>query len=112
MYKISRFGMEIIQNTNNDFEYYINRTIMFPGSNGFNSFYKVITHTDKMFCIRKIKTETKLYKTNYDETTNTNSNIYEVKLSDEFDNEKIRKIRKTSIHKYPVIYCSIVQYEA
>ena len=100
--------MEIVQSEDND---YTNRIIMIPKKNELNSFYKVINHTDKMFCIRKIITETNLYKTNYDEITNEESNIYEAKLSDEFENEKIIKIRKTSINKYPIIYCSIVQYE-
>ncbi len=103
--------MEIIQSKDNDDNYYINRTIMFPESDGLNSFYKVIKHTDKMFCIRKIKTETNLYKTNYDEITNEVTKVYQAKLSDEFENEKIRKIRKPSINKYSVIYCSFVQYE-
>lgn len=103
--------MEIIQSKDNDDNYYINRTIMFPESDGINSFYKVITHTDKMFCIRKIKTETILYKTVYDEITNEDTKVYQAKLSDEFANEQIRKIRKTSINKYSIIYCPFVQYE-
>lgn len=103
--------MEIIQSNDNDDNYYVNRTIMVPESNGLNSFYKVIKHTDKMFYLRKIKTETKLYKINYDEITNEESNVYEAKLSDEFENDTLKKIRKTSITKYPVIFCVIVQYE-
>lgn len=97
--------MQVIHYEDNDDNYYINRIIMIPEMNGLNSFYKVITHTNKMFCIQKLKTETSLYKTNED------SNVYQAKILDEFENEKIRKIRKTSIDKYPVIYCVIVQYE-
>ena len=103
--------MEIIQSKDNTDDDYINRTIMFPESDGINSFYKVITHTNKMFCIRKIKTETKLYKTMYDEITNEKTKVYQAKLTDEFEDEKIREIRKTSIHNYSVIHCSFVQYE-
>jgi hypothetical protein len=103
--------MEIIQSKDNNDDYYINRTIMVPENDGLNSFYKVINHTDKMFCIRKIKTETNLYKTNFDEITNEATKVYQAKLSDDFENENIKKIRKTSIHKYSVIYCSLVQYE-
>jgi len=104
--------MEIIESQDNDDNYYINRIIMIPDSDRLNSFYKVVKCTDKMFCIRKIKTDTNLYKINYDKFTNeVTSKVYQAKLSDEVENEKIKTIRKTSINKYSVIYCSIVQYE-
>ncbi len=103
--------MEIIQNKDNDDSYYINRTIMIPDSNGLNNFYKVIKHTNKMFYIRKIKVETTLYKTNYDEITNEATKIYQAKLLEDFESEKLKRIRKTNINNYSVIYCSIVQYE-
>lgn len=64
-----------------------------------------------MCCIRKIKTETKLCKINYDEITKEESKVYEAKLTEDFENDSVKKIRKTSINKYPVIYCPIVQYE-
>jgi hypothetical protein len=44
-----------------------------------------------MFCIRKIKTETNLYKTNFDEITNEATKVYQAKLSDDFENENIKK---------------------
>ncbi len=103
--------MEIIQIKNNNDNDYINTTIMIPDSNGLNSFYKVIKYTDKMFCLKKIKTDTNLHKINYDEITNKKTNVYQAKLLDEFENDKIKKIKKTSINKYPIIYCTIIQYE-
>jgi len=105
--------MEVIQSNYNDDDdnLYINRIIMIPERDGFNHFYKIVSHTTKMFCVRKILAETNLYNTIYDEITNEESKIYEAKITDEFENNKIKKIRKTSINKYPVIYCKIVQYE-
>ena len=103
--------MEIIQNKDNNDDYYIGTTIMIRDRNGLNSFYKVIKYIDEMFYIRKIKTETNLYKINHNEIKNKQSNVYEAKLLDEFENEKFKKIKKINIHKYPIIYCSIIQYE-
>ena len=80
--------MDIIQNKVNDYNCYINTTIMIPDSDGLNSFYKVIKDTEKMFYIRKIYTETILYKTIFDEITKQESKIYQAKLSHDFDNEK------------------------
>lgn len=103
--------MEITITTITHDDYYINRTIMISEKDGLNSFYKVIKHTDKMFYIKKIKTETKLIKTYYDDNNNEESKVYEAKLSDEFENDNIKKIKKTSINKYSVIFCLIVQYK-
>lgn len=107
--------MEITSlNYDSDAEY-INKIIMIPNSDGaLNSFYKIIRFTDKMFHLKKMKDETTLKKTYFDEEDNRDTNIYEAKILDEFyspENIIDKRIRKTNITKYPVIIVSFVQYE-
>jgi len=81
---------------------YINRRIMMMDKDGKrNSFYRVVRSTDKMFCLRRLKCETKMVR----------PNTYEAKISNEYEAEKERRIRKANIVKYSQIYCLFVQYE-
>jgi hypothetical protein len=81
---------------------YINRNIMMPNKDGkHNSFYRVVRSTNKMFCLRRLKCATTMLR----------PTTFEVKISNEYEDEKERRIRKANIVKYQWIYCSIVQYE-
>lgn len=94
---------------------YINKIIMIQDfGTPFNSFYKIIRATNKMFHLKKLKAETTLKKTYFDKEDNTDTNIYEAKLTNEFhsaENIIDKRISKNNIQKYPVIITSFVQYE-
>ncbi len=66
-----------------------------------NSFYRVVRSTNKMFCLRRLKCTTTMLR----------PTTFEVKISNEYEDEKERRIRKANIVKYQWIYCSLVQYE-
>lgn len=104
--------MEIEHIVNAEDSFYLNRIIMIEDKDGKqNSFYKVIRFTNKMFVIRKIKAQTVLTRT-YTDDDSTLVNVYDAKISDEFEPEsKEEKIKKTCISKYPIIYTCLVQYE-
>lgn len=104
--------MEIEPITDAEDSFYVNRIIMIKDKDGKqNSFYKVIRFTNKMFVIRKIKTQTVLTK-RYTDDNSTLVNVFNVKISDEFEPEyKEKKIKKTCVSKYPIIYTYLVQYE-
>jgi hypothetical protein len=107
--------MEISPTKYENDEQYINRIIMIPDYDGaLNSFYKIIRSTNKMFCLKKMKAETKFIKTYFDKDENTDTNIYEAKISDKFyniSNTIDRRIRKTNVNKYSVIITSFIQYK-
>lgn len=85
---------------------YINRRIMMLDKDGKrNSFYRVVRSTEKMFCLRRLKCETKIVRE--DNVTTT----YEAKISNEYEAEKERRIRKANIVKYSQVYCLFIQYE-
>jgi len=85
---------------------YINRRIMMLDKDGkHNSFYRVVRSTEKMFCLRRLKCETKIVREDNMLTT------YEAKISNEYDADKERRIRKANIVKYEQVYCLFVQYE-
>jgi len=85
---------------------YINRRIMMLDKDGkHNSFYRVVRSTEKMFCLRRLKCETKIIREDNMLTT------YEAKISNEYEAEKERRIRKANIVKYEQVYCLFVQYE-
>lgn len=76
-----------------------------------NSFYKVIKITEKMFYTKKMKTQTELIKTWTDEDLSV-VNTYKAQIFEEFEPDvKEKKIRKTDINNYPIIYTRIVQYD-
>ncbi len=108
--------MEQIPYEINHYEQYVNSIIMIPNKdNKLNSFYKIIQSTKTYFFVKKMKCETKLVNTN-DNNDNSDNNvptkIYEVSISGEFENNILKRVKKTSIgNKYPVIICSVVQYE-
>jgi hypothetical protein len=107
--------MEITPLVYDSDEEYINQIIMIPNSDGaLNSFYKIIRFTDKMCHLKKIKDETILKKTYFDEENNRDTNIYEAKILKEFvtpENIIDKRIRKINIKNYSVIFVSFVQYE-
>ena len=81
---------------------YINRRIMMLDKDGkHNSFYRVVRSTNKMFCLRRLKCTTKILR----------PTTFEAKISNEYEDEKERRIRKANIVKYDQIYCLFVQYE-
>jgi len=82
---------------------YEGRVIMISGKKE-NNFYRVTGSTEKMFCIRKIKCETRIVREDEDGI------VYEAKIGEEYE-EETRKIIKKNIVKYPWIYCIIIQYE-
>jgi hypothetical protein len=91
-------------------EQYINNIVMIPEKNkklnGFG-FYKIIKSSEKSFFAKKMKCETKAVNTSKTKT-------YEVNISSDFENENdlFKRIKKTSVdNKYPIIICSVVQYE-
>lgn len=85
---------------------YINRRIMMLDKDGkHNSFYRVVRSTKKMFCLRRLKCETKIVREDNMLTT------YEAKISNEYEADKERRIRKANITKFSQIYCMIVQYD-
>ncbi len=114
--------MEQIPYEINHYEQYVNSIIMIPNKdNKLNSFYKIIQSTKTYFFVKKMKCETKLVNPtdNIDNSDNSNNNeynvptkIYEVYISSEFENDILKRVKKTSIgNKYPIIICSVVQYE-
>lgn len=85
---------------------YINRRIMMLDKDGkHNSFYRVVRSTKKMFCLRRLKCSTKIVREDNMLTT------YEAKISNEYEADKERRIRKANIVKYEQVYCLFVQYE-
>ncbi len=101
-------------------DYCLGRIIMVPDKDYIlyhdilYSFYKIFKITDKMFYIKKMKSETKFIKMSEDEKTNTPTKIYEAVISKDFDedtNKSIRRIKKENITNYSITICSIVQYE-
>ena len=85
---------------------YINRRIMMLDKDGkHNSFYRVVRSTNKMFCLRRLKCVTKILREDNMLTT------YEAKISNEYEDEKERRIRKANIVKYEQVYCLFIQYE-
>lgn len=85
---------------------YINRRIMMLDKDGKrNSFYRVVRNTEKMFCLRRLKCETKMVREDNASIT------YEAKISNEYEAEKERRIRKANIVKYHQVYCLFVQYD-
>lgn len=102
--------MEVIHYETENNEYYINSIVMIPNKeNDMNGFYKIIKFSDHFFHLRKMKCETRMCKMN----DNTKTKVYEAIISTEFEEDNhCKKIRKTSINqKYPIILCSVVQYE-
>ena len=83
---------------------YINRIFMVP-HRPHNRFYRIVRSTDKMFCLRRLKCETKIVREDNMLTT------YEAKISNEYEADKERRIRKANITKFSQIYCMIVQYD-
>jgi len=79
---------------------YINRIFMVP-HRPHNRFYRIVRSTDKMFCLRRLKCATEM----------VHPTTLEAKIEDEYEDEAERRIRKTSIVKFPQIYCMIVQYD-
>ena len=89
-------------------EQYMNNIVMIPEKNkklnGFG-FYKIIKSSEKYFFANKMKCETKSVNTNKNKT-------YEVNISSDFENDLFKRIKKTSVNnKYPIVICSVVQYE-
>jgi hypothetical protein len=89
-------------------EQYMNNIVMIPEKNkklnGFG-FYKIIKSSEKYFFAKKMKCETKSVNTNKNKT-------YEVNISSDFENDLFKRIKKTSVNnKYPIVICSVVQYE-
>ena len=81
---------------------YINRRIMMLDKDGkHNSFYRVVRSTNKMFCLRRLKCVTKMLR----------PNTFEAKISNEYEDEKERRIRKANKVKYSQICCLFIQYE-
>ena len=105
--------MEQIPYEINHYEQYVNSIIMIPNKdNKLNNFYKIIQSTKTYFFVKKMKCETKLVNTNDNNDNNEASKIYEVSISSEFENDILKRVKKTSIgNKYPIIICSVVQYE-
>jgi hypothetical protein len=102
-------------------DYCIGRIIMVPYKDDIlsdddilYSFYKIVKITDKMFYIKKMKSETKFIKMCEVEEGNTPTKIYEAVISKDFDEDSDkseRRIKKENITKYSISICSIVQYE-
>ncbi len=91
-------------------EQYMNNIVMIPNKNkklnGFG-FYKIIKSSEKYFFAKKMKCETKAVNISKTKT-------YQVNISSDFEDENdlFKRIKKTSVdNKYPIIICSVVQYE-
>lgn len=95
--------MEVIPYISDNAADYLNSIIMVPNKSlKINDFYKITGITDKFFIAQRMKCI----------TTQCNANTYEAKISDEFEDEPCKKIKKTSINrKYPIIITRIVRYE-
>jgi hypothetical protein len=87
--------------------YYINQTIMVPEENGLNGFYQIIECVNKQFTIRRLRSESRLFKNKNEDT----GDIYEARIFNDFDGENFRYIDKDAISEYPVIYANFIQYE-
>lgn len=101
--------MEIIPYETDDYDSFMNNIVMIPEKNSkLNGFYKIIKSSNNFFYTKKMKCETKLAKIN-----DNNTKIYEAIISNDFENDNFTKmIKKTSVNKkYPLVICSIVQYE-
>ncbi len=102
-------------------DYCIGRIIMVPYKDDIlsdddilYSFYKIVKITDKMFYIKKMKSETKFIKMCEVEEGNTPTKIYEAVISKDFNEDSgksERTIKKENITKYSISICPIVQYE-
>lgn len=103
--------MQINHYSIDNYDDFMNRVVMIPEKNtGINGFYKIIKSTGSFFCVRKMKCQTTLLTTDLECGIITKK--YQAIVSEHFDDEIYKKIKKTSINKkYPEIICSIVQYE-
>lgn len=99
--------MEVIHYQTDNYHDFLNNIVMIPGNdNEFNVFYKIIKSSPSFFYARKMKCQTKLIE------MHGNKKIYQAIVSDEFESDVFKKIKKTSINKiYPVIIASVVQYQ-
>jgi len=100
--------MEVLPYDTTVHDEFINNIVMIPEKDYLtNGFYKIIKSSGDFFYVRKINCETKLIDDNQ-----AKKKIYQAIILDGFENNVLRKIKKTSIHKkYPVIIASVVQYE-
>lgn len=105
--------MDVIPFETNNYAYFLNNIVMIPEKEcGLNGFYKIVSCSEKFFFAKKMNYETKLVKTIVDANCQTETKTYEAIISSEFDNDIIKKIKKTSVNKkYPVVICSVVRYE-
>ena len=99
--------MEVIPYQTDNYDEFINNIVMIPEKDYLtNGFYKIVKASDTFFYARKMNCQTKLI--HMDEK----KKIYQAIISDEFENDVFKKIKKTSINKkYPVIITNVVQYE-
>lgn len=112
--------MEIIPYKPDNIDHYLNNIVMIPNQdNELNGFYKITQFTDHFFYVKKMKYETKLIRVKEDSNDPTKkTTLYEAIISNDFEDNQdnqdhiCKKIKKTSVNqKYPIIICSVVQYE-
>ena len=97
-----------------NYDSYVGSVVMVPSKySDLNHFYKIVKVTKDFFYIKKMKFDTKLASTTYDDC-NKLTKKYEATISSDFDDEitSCKKIKKSSLNKkYPLIICSVVTYE-
>lgn len=99
--------MEIIPYDTDNYDDFLNNIVMIHEKhNSLNGFYKIIKSTEKFFYAKKMNCQTELVE------MKCNKKIYKATILNDFENDVLKKIKKTSINKtYPLIFATIVQYE-